>query len=329
MADLNQKELTALFSKLGARNPEMWAASQTDEGTPQLARFLFLRQAWRFVIDESDHQWIDNEISHAGAEPNEPYAGVGHALRALRGRGATDEELTDLVRGMQAELLFQLCYLLEEPGELEPEVSDIRWAFVQVNDEGEVLATVDGLHESVVETDPTGREMRPRGTGLSQCSECGKVHTELPRYFMRKLPETREGDVIDAKEDRKSMCSTEQQCFVRCEIEVPLTELAGEVLGFIEWVEVRRDDYERLLAFRENEDTAAPFSEWVAGTLANPVEGVRESFGTAVKFEIKKGDPTPYVRWVEPGSTLAQRIAEGATPAFWHGVCGRETPRLH
>ena len=153
-----------------------------------------------------------------------------------------------------------------------------------------------------------------------ECSECGKVHDELPRFFMRKVPETRDGELIEARQDSKSMCSTETQCFVRCEVEVPLTELEGEVLGFIGWVEIARDDYDRLLAFRADEDGQPPFTELVSGTLANPVEGVRKSFGTAVKFEVKKDDPTPYIRWVTPGSTLAKRIAAGATPAFWHEV---------
>jgi hypothetical protein len=88
---------------------------------------------------------------------------VGHALRKLRARGATDEELTDLVRGMQAELLFQFCYLLEDPGDVEPDVADVSWSLVQTDNEGNVLGSITGLHESVLETDPTGREMRPRG----------------------------------------------------------------------------------------------------------------------------------------------------------------------
>src|SRR5579872_1632644 len=55
---MNVRELSALFRKLGARNPESWARSQLEENIPQLARFLFLRQAWKLVIDENDHGWI-------------------------------------------------------------------------------------------------------------------------------------------------------------------------------------------------------------------------------------------------------------------------------
>jgi hypothetical protein len=36
------------------------------------------------------------------------------------------------------------------------------WALVQIGDDGDVLGNIGGLHESVLETDPTGREMRPR-----------------------------------------------------------------------------------------------------------------------------------------------------------------------
>jgi hypothetical protein len=160
---MNQKELAAMFRRLGARDPEGWARSQVEEGIPQLARYLFLRQAWRQVVKEGDSGWIEASIERAQTHPDEPYAGVGHALTKLRALGTTDEEITDVVRGMQAQLLFSLCYLLDDPGEVEPEVEDVAWVLAQVDTEGNVLGTVGGLHESVLETDPTGREMRPRG----------------------------------------------------------------------------------------------------------------------------------------------------------------------
>lgn len=159
------KTLTRLFDALGAPDPEGWARSQVDQGIPQLARYLFLRQAWRNIVPEDDSRWIDAAIARAKDHPGEPYAGAGLALGRLRAKGATDEELTDLVRAMQAELLFGLCYLLDDPGEVEEAVEDIAWALVQIDDEGTVLETIGGLHESVLETDPTGREMRPRPTG--------------------------------------------------------------------------------------------------------------------------------------------------------------------
>jgi len=157
--------LARLFGQLGARDPEVWARSQVAEGIPQLARFLFLRQAWRHVVAEGRSDWIARSIDRAATHPDEPYAGVGHALRKIRALGASDQDITDLVRGMQAELLFSLCYLLEDPGDIEPEVADVQWALVQVDEAGNVLNRIGGLHESVLETDPTGREMRPRSAG--------------------------------------------------------------------------------------------------------------------------------------------------------------------
>ncbi len=159
---MNQQELSELFRKLGAVDPEEWANSQIEEGIPQLVRFLFLRQAWTCIVSEKDPKWITNVIAAADKRPDDPYAGAGQALRKLREKGATDEELTDLVRAMQAEALFGFCYLLEDPGDVEPEVANISWALVQTDENGEPLAAIPGLHESVLELDPTGRGMRPR-----------------------------------------------------------------------------------------------------------------------------------------------------------------------
>ena len=153
-----------------------------------------------------------------------------------------------------------------------------------------------------------------------ECSGCGKVHDELPRFFMSRWPQTRTGRRIHARDDRKSMCRTLSQCFVRCEIEVPLISGAAGSLGFICWVKVQPAAYRRLLAFRESEQTAPVFSDLFPGTVANSLTAIPNSFGTSVEFEVLAGDPTPYVRWVQPSTALARRIKTGATNKFWHEV---------
>ena len=153
--------LTELFRRLGARNPDGWAKSQLEEGIPQLARFLFLREAWSRIVAESDASWITAQVTHAAGAPDAPYSGVGRALATLLGRGAKESELTDLVRGMQAALLFDLCYMLEDP-DLQGEVKETCWGLFTVDEDGAPLEPLRGLHESILETDPTGREMRPR-----------------------------------------------------------------------------------------------------------------------------------------------------------------------
>jgi hypothetical protein len=158
-SDINA--LIRRFAALGASDPETWARSQVEEGIPQLARFLFLRQAWQHVVPDDDPAWITAEMKAANDDPEAPFAGVGHALARLKANGASDADLTDLVRGMQVNLLSSLCYLLEDPGlDGDPEAEDISWALCQITEEGAV--PVNGLHESVLESDPTGREMRPR-----------------------------------------------------------------------------------------------------------------------------------------------------------------------
>lgn len=156
--------LAQRFAALGAPDPRSWAESEINEGIPQLASYLFLRQAWRQVVPEDDPAWIAAEIEGAENERDAPFAGAGHALARLRALGVSDADLTDLVRGMQAQLLSGLVYLLDDPSlQDEPAAEAVTWALCQITGEGAVV--MDGLHESVLATDPTGREMRPRPRG--------------------------------------------------------------------------------------------------------------------------------------------------------------------
>ena len=152
-------ELTDLFRKLGARNPAAWASSQLNEQLPQLARFLFLRQAWNLVVGENDPSWI---AAHIADDPKGPGGDIGPALKRLLAAGAAESDLTAVVRVMQWRLLFGLCQLLDDPGTLESEVNDVAWRLFKIDEDDKPTDAIAGLHESVLETDPTGREMRPR-----------------------------------------------------------------------------------------------------------------------------------------------------------------------
>jgi hypothetical protein len=160
----SQKSLTALFEKLGAPEPESWATSQATEGIPQLLRFLFLREAWRYVQDENDHSWIERAIERAKQHPNEPYAQVGGVFARCRAHGVSDQDLTDLTRCNQAAMMFHMCYVIDSgPEDVPEDLEDVAWGLFRVNaSERPVGASIDALHESVLATDPTGREMRPR-----------------------------------------------------------------------------------------------------------------------------------------------------------------------
>ena len=144
---MNETELMELFARLGARDPAQWAHSQIREGIPQLARFLFLRQAWKSVVDAKD----TNSIREAAAlEDNAPGGAIGPALRRSLAQGASAEDLTTIAGVMQWRLLSTLCYLLDDPGNVEPEVRDIVWQLFQVDERGQPIAPMSGLHESIL-----------------------------------------------------------------------------------------------------------------------------------------------------------------------------------
>jgi hypothetical protein len=161
---LEIEKLTSLFRILGADEPESWASSQVNEGINQLGRFLFLKQAWSKVIDENDNSWIDREVESFRKDPDASYSGAGRALSAIIETGAHRQDITDLVRGMQADLLFSLCYLLDDPGDVPAQVKEVNWCLFQIAEDGTALTPIQALHESVWEMDPTGREMRTRSS---------------------------------------------------------------------------------------------------------------------------------------------------------------------
>ncbi len=155
---MKERDLADLFRKLGARNPEVWARSQVKEGLPQLARFVFLRQAWKLVVAERDRSWLSER---ANDDQRGPGGAIGPALKRLLALGASEDDLTAVARVMQWRVLSGLCYLLDDPGDLESEVKDIAWRLFQVDENDQPIAAISGLNESVLETEPSGKEMRP------------------------------------------------------------------------------------------------------------------------------------------------------------------------
>jgi hypothetical protein len=156
---MNEQELAELFRKLGAPEPESWAHSQITEGITQLPRYLFLREAWRHVVSPGDRSWM---FAMRPEDPDEPGGELGPAVDRILAAGARPEDLTTVVRVMQWHLLARLCVLMEDPGGgLEEEVEDIWWNLFLLDDNDRPTVPVDALIESVLETDPTGREMRP------------------------------------------------------------------------------------------------------------------------------------------------------------------------
>jgi hypothetical protein len=151
----DRAHLTALFSKLGAHDPGGWASSQATEGINQLHRFLFLKKAWEPVIHPTDTSWMDRLVESSERWPEREAYRVGASLKRLLGRGVDRLDLAEVIRAMQVEVLHSICYLLSDPSIEEPEVADVGWRLVETDADGHPTARpIDGLHESVWETDP-------------------------------------------------------------------------------------------------------------------------------------------------------------------------------
>lgn len=162
---MSRSELAEVFRVLGAQDPEGWAASQIDEGIPQLARFAFLKLAWETVVREDDTSWIDEEIARASSR-EDTQAGMPAILKRLVGLGVSKGEITEIARQLQYRTMFGMMELIEDPRTDcldHPAAAEITWALVQIHPEsGEMLGEIDGMHEDALGMDPTGREMRPR-----------------------------------------------------------------------------------------------------------------------------------------------------------------------
>lgn len=162
--DKSFEALTGDFLAWGVSDPETWARSQAEEGIDQYGRLVFLRGAWQAVLKDGDTSWMDPLIARSEARPTEPGAGAGQALKRLLTAGASRSDLAELVRVMQWETMAGLAYQLSDPGVVTYPSSDVprvEWALVRIDADGQPISEIGSLHESVLETDPTGREMRP------------------------------------------------------------------------------------------------------------------------------------------------------------------------
>jgi hypothetical protein len=159
------QKLTEYFKALGADDPNSWAESEVNEGIPQYARFVFVKAAWKAVIEKDNFHWMDNLIRQSERNPNDPCSAAGAVLKRMLAAGVSKEDMTDLVRAMQYDVLFSLCYLLSDTSVADyptDSLPRVNWALMQLNEEGEPIGVIGGLHEYVLSLDPTGREMGPR-----------------------------------------------------------------------------------------------------------------------------------------------------------------------
>mgnify|MGYP007046991452 CR=1 FL=1 len=86
-------------------------------------------------------------------------------------KGVDPEDLTDIVRAEQYEVIYNVCQLLDgewlsDLREKIPELHEFSWRLYEVAVDDDYVATpvraIEDLHSMLGEVDPTGREGEPR-----------------------------------------------------------------------------------------------------------------------------------------------------------------------
>jgi hypothetical protein len=102
----------------------------------------FLQMLWHDSINSPPNDaWIDRVIQSSEKDRNEPFADAGQALKRLRALGASYEDIGHIMRSASYEAVFGVLYALDDPG-------------VDNDDQ-------EGLFESLLGADPSGKEGRP------------------------------------------------------------------------------------------------------------------------------------------------------------------------
>lgn len=158
--DTKLKQLTDVFRRAGAKDPESWASSEVDEGINQLARFSFLKAISAQWLREDAFDWVDDAVKQISHQPDDPGAQLPAALQEMLDKGVSKEAIVDLVRVIQFDTLFHVCSVIDGSIDTDTPVSD--WALYETDEDDNPIDTIGGLHESLLEFDPSDKEMRPR-----------------------------------------------------------------------------------------------------------------------------------------------------------------------
>jgi hypothetical protein len=141
------------------------------------------------------------------------------------------------------------------------------------------------------------------------CADCGQEHAELPRYFMRKLPEDAHGKTLHVTSEGKSLCrSADARCLSNVNWNFRsrrAKSVSGSSCGRRRippsTSDSRRSGPVRALNRLQNQSR---------GRLANPITCIDGSWGTHVKFKVLQNDPVPYIKWVAAGSLMDKTLGK-------------------
>jgi len=114
----------------------------------------FSERAWDEIINaDAAGSWIDATIASAKKTPDEPFADVGPVLESILKKGVTRDELFRVARMIRYETVFETVQLAAEE-ELD----------------GDQL---EGVHEELLTSDPSGKDGRPGSWPLEAATKKG------------------------------------------------------------------------------------------------------------------------------------------------------------
>jgi hypothetical protein len=168
-------KLKPVFEGLGHDEESAAYYAKSDDANRMVVRSAFLHMLWSLVIDEDSHvagepRWIEEWLRGARRD-GEPPTGVAAAVQRVMDKGVDSEDLTDIVRAQQYEIIYNVCQLLDGEwlGHLREQLPDLppfSWRLYEVAEDENYEVTpvrpIDGLHEQLGEVDPADREGEPR-----------------------------------------------------------------------------------------------------------------------------------------------------------------------
>ena len=128
---------------------------------------IFARGAWTFIPDDADVSWVERVAALEGSDA--PLGDYGPLVKDMLAKGVAPEAIARFAKIVGYETAFGLCYHLGDPNasyEGFPDADQrISWALFQTDPDTDAPTDVMcGVHEVMLSMDPSGLEMRPKGT---------------------------------------------------------------------------------------------------------------------------------------------------------------------
>jgi len=130
---------------------------------------IFARSVWSLLPDEEDTRWV-RSMAARPLNVTQPCGDEGALIKRMLDCGLSEYEIARFAKLVSYEVAFGLTYMLGDAGAgIEGMKRDrIDWAlFVTGTSSDDPKERMYGMHELLLQLDPSGREMCPRSNDRS------------------------------------------------------------------------------------------------------------------------------------------------------------------